>query len=74
MVVLDEADEMLNMDSLRDMETILGELPEERQTVMFSATMPPRDRPDRPEVPEGPEDGSGRKEGTDGSESDPVLL
>ena len=33
-----------------------------------------RDRPDCPEVPEGPEDGSGRKEGTDGSEGDPVLL
>lgn len=39
-VVLDEADEMLNMGFLEDMETILGELPEERQTVMFSATMP----------------------------------
>ena len=40
-VVLDEADEMLNMGFLEDMETILSELPEERQTVMFSATMPP---------------------------------
>lgn len=40
-VVLDEADEMLNMGFLEDMETILGALPEERQTVMFSATMPP---------------------------------
>lgn len=39
-VVLDEADEMLNMGFLEDMETILGEMPEERQTVMFSATMP----------------------------------
>ena len=39
-IVLDEADEMLNMGFLEDMETILGELPEERQTVMFSATMP----------------------------------
>lgn len=39
-VVLDEADEMLNMGFLEDMETILGQLPEERQTVMFSATMP----------------------------------
>ena len=39
-VVLDEADEMLNMGFLEDMETILGELPEERQTVLFSATMP----------------------------------
>lgn len=40
-VVLDEADEMLNMGFLEDMETILSELPSERQTVMFSATMPP---------------------------------
>ena len=39
-VVLDEADEMLNMGFLEDLETILSELPEERQTVMFSATMP----------------------------------
>ena len=39
-VVLDEADEMLNMGFLEDMETILSELPKERQTVMFSATMP----------------------------------
>ena len=39
-VVLDEADEMLNMGFLEDMETILGQLPQERQTMMFSATMP----------------------------------
>ena len=38
--VLDEADEMLNMGFLEDMETILSQLPEERQTLMFSATMP----------------------------------
>ncbi len=42
--VLDEADEMLNMGFLEDMETILAGLPEERQTVMFSATMPPEIR------------------------------
>ena len=40
-VVLDEADEMLNMGFLEDMETILSQLPPNRQTVMFSATMPP---------------------------------
>lgn len=40
MVILDEADEMLNMGFLEDMETILSQLPEERQTLMFSATMP----------------------------------
>lgn len=41
MVVLDEADEMLNMGFLEDIQTILKEVPEERQTVLFSATMPP---------------------------------
>ncbi|MCR5295034.1 MAG: DEAD/DEAH box helicase [Lachnospiraceae bacterium] len=38
--VLDEADEMLDMGFIDDMKTILTELPEDRQTVMFSATMP----------------------------------
>ncbi len=41
-VVLDEADEMLDMGFAEDIETILGALPAERQTVLFSATMPPR--------------------------------
>ena len=40
MVMLDEADEMLDMGFREDMETILTETPEDRQTVMFSATMP----------------------------------
>lgn len=40
-VILDEADEMLNMGFREDIETILSEVPEERQTVLFSATMPP---------------------------------
>ena len=40
MVVLDEADEMLNMGFRDDIETILEAVPEERQTVLFSATMP----------------------------------
>ena len=39
-VVLDEADEMLNMGFRDDIETILKEMPEERQTLLFSATMP----------------------------------
>lgn len=39
-VVLDEADEMLNMGFREDIETILKEVPEERQTGLFSATMP----------------------------------
>ncbi len=40
MVILDEADEMLNMGFREDIDTILKEAPEERQTVLFSATMP----------------------------------
>ncbi len=39
-VVLDEADEMLNMGFRDDIEMILQEMPEERQTGLFSATMP----------------------------------
>ncbi|HUR79858.1 MAG TPA: DEAD/DEAH box helicase [Thermoanaerobaculia bacterium] len=39
MVVLDEADEMLKMGFIDDMEKILGALPAERQTALFSATM-----------------------------------
>ena len=39
-VVLDEADEMLNMGFREDIETILKEVPKERQTGLFSATMP----------------------------------
>ena len=39
MVVLDEADEMLDMGFRDDIETILDKIPEDRQTVLFSATM-----------------------------------
>lgn len=39
MVVLDEADEMLNMGFEEDINTILSQVPEERQTILFSATM-----------------------------------
>lgn len=39
-VVLDEADEMLNMGFREDIETILREMPQDRQTGLFSATMP----------------------------------
>ncbi len=40
MIVLDEADEMLNMGFREDIETVLKAVPQERQTVLFSATMP----------------------------------
>ncbi len=39
-VVLDEADEMLNMGFREDIETILSEIPSKHQTALFSATMP----------------------------------
>lgn len=42
MVVLDEADEMLSMGFIEDIEEILREVPDERQTLLFSATMPKR--------------------------------
>ena len=41
-VVLDEADEMLDMGFAEDLEAILDATPSTRQTVLFSATMPPR--------------------------------
>lgn len=40
-VVLDEADEMLNMGFVESIDEILGHVPEERKMLMFSATMPP---------------------------------
>jgi ATP-dependent RNA helicase DeaD len=39
MIILDEADEMLDMGFRDDIETVLKKMPEERQTVFFSATM-----------------------------------
>ncbi len=42
MVVLDEADEMLDMGFAEDLDAILSQLPDTRQTVLFSATMPKR--------------------------------
>lgn len=41
LLVLDEADEMLNMGFIQDVEKILSQAPAERQTAFFSATMAP---------------------------------
>ncbi|MEW5930395.1 MAG: DEAD/DEAH box helicase [Gemmatimonadota bacterium] len=41
-LVLDEADEMLDMGFIEDIDAILEETPPERQTALFSATFPPR--------------------------------
>ena len=41
-VVLDEADEMLNMGFIEDIEALLAALPEQHQSALFSATIPPR--------------------------------
>jgi ATP-dependent RNA helicase DeaD len=41
-IILDEADEMLDMGFAEDIEAILSDTPGDRQTVLFSATMPPR--------------------------------
>ncbi|HEX6332667.1 MAG TPA: DEAD/DEAH box helicase [Flavisolibacter sp.] len=40
--ILDEADRMLDMGFIRDVKKIIRELPQERQTLFFSATMPPQ--------------------------------
>ncbi|GAA1219754.1 ATP-dependent RNA helicase DeaD [Prauserella alba] len=42
MAVLDEADEMLDMGFAEDIDAIFAEMPAQRQTMLFSATMPPR--------------------------------
>jgi ATP-dependent RNA helicase DeaD len=44
MLILDEADEMLSMGFYPDMEDIVGFLPDDRESYMYSATMPPKVR------------------------------
>jgi ATP-dependent RNA helicase DeaD len=43
-VVIDEADEMLRMGFIEDVESILGEMPKQKQVALFSATLPDRIR------------------------------
>ena len=40
-LVVDEADEMMNMGFIEQLEAIISRLPNERMTMLFSATMPP---------------------------------
>jgi hypothetical protein len=53
-LVLDEADEMLRMGFIDDVETILRKTPPTRQTALFSATLPGADPPHRPDLPAHP--------------------
>ena len=65
---------MLNMGFLEDMETILSALPEERQTLMFSATMPQAIQRIATNFPERSADCARGQERADRSEGNPVLL
>ena len=59
-LVLDEADEMLDLGFLPDVERILAKTPELRQTMLFSATMPVGDRHPGPSSPAPPGEHPGR--------------
>ncbi|MGZ4100114.1 MAG: DEAD/DEAH box helicase [Bacteroidia bacterium] len=54
-LVLDEADRMMDMGFIDDLKTIIGYLPKNRQTIMFSATMPPKIRALAQEISNNPE-------------------
>lgn len=54
-LVLDEADRMMDMGFIDDLKTIINYLPKNRQTIMFSATMPPKIRALANEISNNPE-------------------
>ncbi|MBI2722661.1 MAG: DEAD/DEAH box helicase [Bacteroidetes bacterium] len=54
-LVLDEADRMMDMGFIDDLKTIINYLPKNRQTIMFSATMPPKIRSLANEISNNPE-------------------
>lgn len=55
-LVLDEADKMLDMGFYEDIKRIVSHLPEERQTLLFSATMPPKIRKLADEILQDPQE------------------
>lgn len=55
-LILDEADRMLDMGFVEDIKQIVSHLPKERQTLMFSATMPPKIRDLAKEILNEPEE------------------
>ncbi|ALI97910.1 DEAD/DEAH box helicase [Rufibacter tibetensis] len=55
-LILDEADKMLDMGFMDDLNKIISQLPKERQTLMFSATMPPKIRTFAKQILQEPEE------------------
>ena len=72
--VLDEADEMLDMGFVEDIEWILSQAPPERQTALFSATIPPRIADLVRELPARPAADHDRRQADDGAAGTPVIV